>query len=129
MTAIDSGLRPHARPHFTFWTGFKRMLVRIRRHRRVLRAHMELSRLDERLLYDIGLEPLDLAAVLRARQPPSMLLEAMRRELDHNQRPPAMMCSGKAVVVEQHPEGDGVGQRVGDGGPEHRAGAPGDPAP
>lgn len=88
MTAIDSGLRPYARPRFTFWTGFKRMLVRIRRHRRAIRAHIELSRLDERLLYDIGLEPLDLAAVLRARRPPPMLLDAMRRNLDHEQRPP-----------------------------------------
>ena len=87
MTAIDSGLRPYARPRFTTWLGFKRLLVRMRRHRRAVRTHIELSRLDEKLLYDIGLEPLHLHAVLKARQPPSMLLDAMRRELDHG-RPP-----------------------------------------
>jgi uncharacterized protein YjiS (DUF1127 family) len=87
MTVIDSGLRFDARPRPTIMSGFKwrllRLLVRLRRHRRAARSHIELSRLDDRLLYDIGLEPLHLHAVLKARQPAPMLLDAMRRELGH----------------------------------------------
>jgi uncharacterized protein YjiS (DUF1127 family) len=82
MTVIDGGLRLDARPRSFTMQGFRRLLVRLRRHRRHRRAaqaHIALSRLDERLLYDIGLEPLDLHAVLKVGQPHSVLLDAMRK--------------------------------------------------
>lgn len=79
MTVIDGGLRLDARPRSFTMQGFRRLLVRLRRHRRAAQAHIALSRLDERLLYDIGLEPLDLHAVLKVGQPHSVLLDAMRK--------------------------------------------------
>ncbi|WP_332687918.1 DUF1127 domain-containing protein [Devosia sp.] len=80
MTVIDSGVRLHARPRFFTMRGFRRLLVRLRQHRRAAQTHIALSRLDPRLLYDIGLEPLDLYAVHKASQPPSMLLDTMRKQ-------------------------------------------------
>jgi uncharacterized protein YjiS (DUF1127 family) len=90
MTVIDSGLRFDARPRLTFLSAFKwrllRLLVRLRRHNRAAQTHIMLSRLDSRLLYDIGLEPLDLHAVLKRRQPPPMLMDAMRKQFDYRNR-------------------------------------------
>ena len=82
MTAIDSGLRPGVRPS-RFFSRFRlqRWLVRWRQQRRAARDHIMLSGLDEHLLYDLGLDPLDLHEALKARQLPSMLLDDMRRQL------------------------------------------------
>src|SRR5688572_21475371 len=39
------------------------------------------------------------------------------------------MGRDETIAVEQHPKGQRIGQGVGDGNVEHRAGPPGDPAP
>jgi uncharacterized protein YjiS (DUF1127 family) len=85
MTTIDfnTGTEIRHRTRFTLPVPLRRLLVRLRRHRRRVRSHISLARLDERLLYDIGLEPLALHEVQRHRLPPSMLLDAMRRQHDH----------------------------------------------
>lgn len=79
MTVIDSGLRPAAHRPASLPFGLKRLLVRLRQRRRAVRTHIMLSRLDERLLYDIGLDPLDLREALKARQAPSALNGPKRR--------------------------------------------------
>ena len=88
MTAIDydTGAVIHARPRFRLPFGLKRLLARLRHQRRVTRTHIALARLDDRLLYDIGLEPLDLHRALRHRLPPSMLVDSMRRQFDDEER-------------------------------------------
>lgn len=84
MTTIDinGGKSIAAGRRFALAFRFKRRLAIWRRRHRAARYHMELARLDERLLYDIGLEPLDLHNSLKRNLPPSMLLDAMRRNLD-----------------------------------------------
>jgi uncharacterized protein YjiS (DUF1127 family) len=79
---IDGGTQVRARPRLAFLTPLKRLLVIWRRRQRIVRYNMDLARLDERLLYDIGLEPLNLHDALKQRLPPSMLLDAMRSNLD-----------------------------------------------
>lgn len=53
-----------------------------RRHRRARRTYLELSKLDERLLYDIGIDPLDVRDALQNRPGLSVLMEPMRRQFD-----------------------------------------------
>jgi uncharacterized protein YjiS (DUF1127 family) len=52
------------------------------RHRRKKHTHLVLSRLDERFLRDIGIDPLDLRDALQNRPSTSILLEPMRRQFD-----------------------------------------------
>jgi len=52
----------------------------LRRQRRAARTRLELSRLDERLLYDLGIDPLDVREALQNRKTPSILMEPMRRQ-------------------------------------------------
>lgn len=81
MTVIDSGTRFGAPAFAPSWFRFKRLLVRFRQQRRAVRAHIMMSRLDDRLLYDIGLDPLDLHEALKTRQPPAMLADAVRKQM------------------------------------------------
>lgn len=65
--------------------GARRILALLRRRIRRARRLSDLSRLDERLLYDIGIDPLDLRGALdqqRGRQ--SLLRLAMRHRLDQS---------------------------------------------
>ena len=84
MTAI--GLTSDLTVSKPGWRDFKRRLralfVLWRRRRRVIRAYLELSALDERLLYDMGIEPLDLRAALRNQPNQSPLRKLVRRHLD-----------------------------------------------
>lgn len=58
------------------------LLAMFRRHRRARRTYIELSRLDERLLYDIGIDPADVRDALQNRPGLSLLMEPMRRQFD-----------------------------------------------
>ena len=65
----------------------RRMLRLVwRRHRRAVHTYLELSRLDEKLLYDIGIDPLDMSEALRRRRSPSILLEPMRRQFQADRK-------------------------------------------
>ena len=88
MTTIDYETDAPDRtwPRLALPFRLKRLLARLRRHRRATRTYMTLAQLDDRLLYDIGLEPLDLHQALKQRLPPPMLLDAMRRQFDDDQR-------------------------------------------
>lgn len=89
MTAIDFGLVKNAettaerskRPRL-----LRKLLILFRRQGRAVGTYLELSRLDERLLYDIGIDPLDVRDALHNQRSPSILLEPMRIqfELDRN---------------------------------------------
>ena len=50
-----------------------------RRHARPARHYIELSRLDERLLYDIGIDPLDVRDALNEHRAPGVLLQPIRK--------------------------------------------------
>ena len=69
--------------HSTITTRLPRLVRTIRaliwRRRRAVRAHLELTRLDEKLLYDIGIDPLDIRAALEQQRAPSILFNAMRK--------------------------------------------------
>jgi uncharacterized protein YjiS (DUF1127 family) len=54
-------------------------LVVMKRRRRLVRAHIELSRLDDRILYDLGLDPLDIRSALDDHRFTSRLSMAARR--------------------------------------------------
>lgn len=58
------------------------LLAMFRRHWRAKRTYLELSRLDERLLYDIGIDPADVRDALQNRPGLSLLLHPMRRQFD-----------------------------------------------
>ncbi|WEK05374.1 MAG: hypothetical protein P0Y65_03715 [Candidatus Devosia phytovorans] len=72
MTATDILLL-----HDPFTTRLRRRLfrfiVRWRRHRQTARAWVELSRLDEKLRYDLGLDFVDLTELRRRASPASPL--------------------------------------------------------
>ena len=68
------------------WTRLRRYLrmarIMMRRRRRFVRTHIELSRLDDRLLYDLGLDPLDVRNALddhRSRASLSLLARRRRQ--------------------------------------------------
>lgn len=87
MTAIDfntmggqiPATRAKQRPRI-----MRLLRVLLRRQRRATRTYLELSRLDERLLYDIGIDPLDVRDALQNRPAPSILVEPMRRQFKHS---------------------------------------------
>ncbi|MGB3335621.1 MAG: DUF1127 domain-containing protein [Devosia sp.] len=63
----------------------RRILVLLRRRARRARRMSELSRLDERLLYDIGIDPLDLHGALNQQRSRLGLVRlAMRHRLDQS---------------------------------------------
>jgi uncharacterized protein YjiS (DUF1127 family) len=58
------------------------LLAMFRRHRRAKRTYVELSKLDEWLLYDIGIDPADVRDALQNRPSLSLLMHPMRRQFD-----------------------------------------------
>jgi uncharacterized protein YjiS (DUF1127 family) len=88
MTAIDfdtigeqvPSTRAKRRPRI-----LRLLRVLLRRQRRATRTYLELSGLDERLLYDIGIDPLDVRDALQNRPGPSILMEPMRRQFKHGE--------------------------------------------
>lgn len=89
MTAIDYGAVRGAdttakprRPRF-----LRMILAQFRRKRRVIRTYLELSRLDERLLYDLGIDPIDVRDALNDHSTTSILFEPMRRQFDFGDKP------------------------------------------
>jgi len=57
----------------------RRILDLLRRRARTARVRTDLSRLDERLLHDLGIEPLDVHLSLKARRDRLALLGAAMR--------------------------------------------------
>lgn len=66
-----------------FFAVLQRLWAGFRRRRAERRAIISLSRLDERLLRDMGIEPQDVTAALNGRAAPSILFHPMRRKADH----------------------------------------------
>ena len=62
----------------------RRILVLLRRRARRARRISALSRLDERLLYDIGIDPLDLRGAIDEQRRLGLIRLAMRRHLDQS---------------------------------------------
>ena len=85
MATLDfhtlGGLAPARRlrrqPHI-----LRLLYAMFRRHRRAMRTYIELSKLDERLLYDIGIDPQDVRDALQNRPGLSLLMHPMRRQFD-----------------------------------------------
>ena len=81
MTDIQTGAGNHANSLAA--TGLSRLLRALlaltRRRRGALRTYLDLAHHDERLLYDIGLDPLDLRDALNGRYGPSVLFEPVRK--------------------------------------------------
>ena len=67
----------------SLWRGWQRQLrvarIMMRRRRRFVQAHIELSRLDEKLLYDLGLDPLDVRNALHDHHTKASLVLLARR--------------------------------------------------
>jgi uncharacterized protein YjiS (DUF1127 family) len=101
-----SGFGPRTPWHAGALAALKRLrLVRKarliwRRHGRKTRDYLELTRLDERLIYDLGIDPLDLRDALQNQSAPSILLEPMRRQFDfdaHNHHRKSRRPFGRAT--------------------------------
>ena len=58
------------------------LLAMFRRHRRANRTYLELSKLDEWLLRDIGIDPADVRDAMQGRRSLSLLMHPMRRQFD-----------------------------------------------
>lgn len=82
MTSIDLSDSvlplPQRRPRWL--TTFGRLLANSRRHRAERQALLTLSRLDHRLLRDMGIDPQDVIAAIQSRTAPSIAWHPMRRE-------------------------------------------------
>lgn len=89
MTAIEygaiSGAQTTAKPKRPRF--LRMILAHFRRKRRVVRTYLELSRLDERLLYDLGIDPIDVREALNDHSTSSILFEPMRRQFDYGPKP------------------------------------------
>ena len=62
------------------------LFAMFRRHRRTMRTYLELSKLDEWLLYDIGIDPQDVRDALQNRPGLSPLLHPMRRQFEFSDK-------------------------------------------
>ena len=71
-----------ARNDQTFVASMKRLWATFRQNRSQRRNATRMSRLNERLLRDIGVEPEDVYAAVEGRRAPSILFNPMLR-LDH----------------------------------------------
>ena len=64
----------------------RRLLVVWRRRRRQTRIYLNQQQLDERLLYDLGIDPLNLRASLKDKAVSAILLQTMGEPLDDEGR-------------------------------------------
>ena len=80
MTIVDLSYSavslPRRRPHWL--VSFGRLLASSKRHRAERRALLTLSRLDHRLLRDMGVDPQDVIAAFEGRPAPSIAGYPMR---------------------------------------------------
>ena len=83
MTTMDiNETLPLAAERAGFFTRLAKAFATWRATNRAHRTIIELSRLDSRLLRDIGVEPIDVYEALNRRAGPSVLFNPMRRD-DH----------------------------------------------
>jgi uncharacterized protein YjiS (DUF1127 family) len=83
MTAADFVPHSHAtaksQPRLP--RALRRVIAGWRRRGRHVARYLDLQQVDERLLYDIGINPLDVKAALDDRAVRSILFEPMRQQL------------------------------------------------